>query len=97
VSRRSKERPHLPRTWPLSLAPRRGATVGHDMDTQAIASVFTAACALAVAAFVAHRRLAGAGERARCMSMIAFVAGWLAVLTALITGALLLSLRPVSG
>jgi len=47
------------------LAPRRGATVGHDMDTQAIASVFTAACALAVAAFVAHRRLAGAVERAR--------------------------------
>jgi len=31
------------------------------------------------------------------MSMIAFVAGWLAVLTALITGAFLLSLRPVSG
>jgi hypothetical protein len=46
---------------------------------------------VAVVAFVAHRRLAGTGERPGLVSMIAFVIGWLAVLLALITGLFLVS------
>ena len=56
-----------------------------------------AAGGLAVAAFIAHGRLAGPGERAGCISMGAFVIGWLAVLTALVTGFFLLSLRGAGG
>lgn len=67
------------------------------MDTRAITSVFVAACLLTVAALIAHRRLAGTGERAGCASMVAFVVGWLMALTALITGVFLLSLHPTSG
>ena len=52
---------------------------------------------VALAAFVAHGRLAGPGERPGCASMLAFVLGWLAVLTGLITAVFLLSLRPTSG
>jgi hypothetical protein len=56
------------------------------MDTLAIASTCAGACLLALVAFVAHRRLAGSGDRPGCVSMGAFVVGWLAVLTALVTG-----------
>jgi len=66
---------------------------GQAMDSRAIVVTFVVACGLAVAALVAHRRLAGTGERAGCVSMIAFVVAWLAVLTALITGAFLLGAR----
>jgi hypothetical protein len=66
------------------------------MDTRAIASLCGAACVIAGVAFVAHRRLAGTGERAGCTSMLAYVIGWLAVLTALITGGFLLSVRWMS-
>jgi hypothetical protein len=62
------------------------------MDTQAIIGTFLGACAAAVIAFAAHRRLAGTGERAGCVSMIAFVIGWVAVLLAAITGLFLASL-----
>jgi hypothetical protein len=76
---------------------RRVLRFSPGMDTWTIVSLCVAACVTAVAAFVAHGRLAGTGERAGCSSMVAFVIGWLAVLTALITGVFLLSLRPVSG
>jgi hypothetical protein len=46
---------------------------------------------VAVVAFVAHRRLARGAERAGLLSMLAYVLGVLAVLTALITGGFLLS------
>jgi hypothetical protein len=61
------------------------------VDTQAIVVTFLGACACAVLAMLAHRRLAGSGERAGCVSMIAFVIGWLAVLLAAITGLFLLT------
>jgi hypothetical protein len=61
------------------------------VDTQAIVATFLGACVVAVAASVAHRRLAGSGERPGCVSMIAFVVGWLAVLLAVITGFFLLT------
>jgi hypothetical protein len=61
-------------------------------ESQTILGVFAGSCGLAIAAFVAHRRLAGTGERAGCTSMVAFVAAWIGILTALITGAFLLSL-----
>jgi hypothetical protein len=64
---------------------------------QTILVVCLGACVVCVAAFVVHRRLAGPGERPGCVSMLAFVAAWLALLTALITGAFLLSARPGSG
>ena len=67
------------------------------MDTRAIVSTFVAACVVAVVALLLHRRLAGTGERAGCVSMIAFVITWLAVLTALITGAFLLGARGGAG
>ena len=62
------------------------------MDTRTITGLFFAASVLAVAAFAAHRRLAGTGERAGCLSMLAFVVGWLAVVTAVMTGVFLLSI-----
>lgn len=61
------------------------------MDTAAIVTTFVLACVVAIAAFFAHGRLAGTGERPGCISMIAFVIGWLAVLLAVITGVFLLS------
>jgi hypothetical protein len=66
------------------------------MDTRAIVSTFVVACVAAVAAFWAHGRLAGSGERPGLISMLAFVIGWLAVLLAIITGVFLAGLR-VSG
>jgi hypothetical protein len=64
------------------------------MGTQAIVATCLGACGVALVAFVAHRRLAGTGERPGCVSMIAFVIGWLAVLLAAITGLFLLGARP---
>jgi len=63
------------------------------MDTRAIVITFVVACCVMVGAFVAHGRLAGTGERPGCISMIAFVIGWLGVLLAVITGLFLLGLR----
>jgi hypothetical protein len=63
------------------------------MDTQAIVITCISASVLTVLAFVAHRRLAGSGERPGCLSMIAFVIAWLALLLALVTGVFLFSLR----
>ncbi len=63
------------------------------MDTTAIVSTCIGSLVVAVVAFVAHRRLAGSGERPGCISMIAFVIGWLAALTALLTGFFLLAGR----
>ena len=63
------------------------------MDTTAIISTFIGACIVAVLAFVAHGRLAGTGERPGCISMIMFVIGWLAALTAAITGLFLVGGR----
>jgi hypothetical protein len=60
------------------------------MDTTAIVGTFIGSVVVAVLAFTAHRRLAGTGERPGCISMIAFVIGWLAALTALLTGFFLL-------
>ena len=62
------------------------------MDTRAIIGTFLVSCLVAVAGFVAHRRLAGSGERPGLLSMIAFVIGWMAVLLAAITGLFLASL-----
>jgi hypothetical protein len=62
------------------------------VDTRAIVTTFIVACVVAVGAFRAHGRLAGAGERPGLLSMIAFVVGWLAVLLALITGLFLISI-----
>ncbi|MBV9545204.1 MAG: hypothetical protein JOY61_12610 [Chloroflexi bacterium] len=61
------------------------------MQTPAILGTFAGAFIVAVVAFVAHARLAGSGERPGCMSMMAFVIGWLAVLTAAITGLFLIA------
>jgi hypothetical protein len=63
------------------------------LDTGQIVSVFVGACVACAVFFILHRRLAGAHERAGLWSMLAFVAGWLSVLTAAITGLFLLSLR----
>jgi hypothetical protein len=63
------------------------------MDTRAIVTTFLVACVAAVAAFIAHGRLAGPGERPGLISMLFFVVGWLAVLLAVITGIFLAGLR----
>jgi hypothetical protein len=63
------------------------------MDTRAIVSTFVVACVVTVLAFIAHRRLAGSGERPGLVSMIAFVIGWLGLLLALITGVFLVGAR----
>jgi hypothetical protein len=63
------------------------------MDTQGIVITCIAASVLAVVGLVGHRRLAGSGEHPGCLSMIAFVVGWLALLLALVTGVFLFSLR----
>jgi len=61
------------------------------MQPGAILVVCLASIAVAVAAFAAHRRLARGAERAGLLSMLAYVLGVVAVLTALITGGFLLS------
>lgn len=63
------------------------------MGLQAIVITCIGACVLAVVAFVAHGRLAGSGERPGCVSMVAFVIGWLAVLLAVVTGLFLVGVR----
>jgi hypothetical protein len=63
------------------------------VDTLAILATCIGSIVIGAAAFVAHRRLAGSGERPGCVSMIAFVIGWLAALTALITGLFLIAGR----
>jgi hypothetical protein len=63
------------------------------MDTRAIVTTCGVACVVAVLAFIAHRRLAGSGERPGLLSMLAFVIGWLAILLAVITGVFLAGLR----
>jgi hypothetical protein len=63
------------------------------VDTGQILNVFLGACLACVVFFFLHRRLAGPSGRAGLWSMLAFVAGWLSVLTAAITGLFLLSLR----
>jgi hypothetical protein len=63
------------------------------LQTDAILAVCIASIVVAVLALIAHRRLAGTAERAGLLSMLAYVLCVLAVLTALITGGFLLSLR----
>ena len=63
------------------------------MDTQGIVITCIASSVLTVVGFVAHRRLAGTGEHPGCLSMVAFVIAWLALLLALVTGVFLFSLR----
>jgi hypothetical protein len=61
------------------------------MDTQAIGEVFGGSVVVTVVAFWLHRRLAGSAGRPGAASMAAFVVGWLGALTALLTGAFLLT------
>jgi hypothetical protein len=63
------------------------------MQTDAILAVCLGSVAVAVLALVAHGRLARGRERAGLLSMLAYVLGVIAVLTALITGGFLLSLH----
>ncbi|MBV9323786.1 MAG: hypothetical protein JO352_08380 [Chloroflexi bacterium] len=63
------------------------------MQPGTILVVCLGACVVAVVAFIAHRRLAGTAERAGLLSMLAYVLGVLAVITAVITGGFLLSIR----
>ena len=60
------------------------------MTPAAILGVCVGSFILAVLAFRAHGRWAGAGERPGLVSMLAFVFGWLCVLTTLFTGGFLL-------
>lgn len=62
------------------------------MDTQGILALFFAALVLTVASFWLHGRLAGPVGKPGCLSMSAFVLGWIWALTALLTGGFLLSL-----
>jgi hypothetical protein len=59
----------------------------------AIIGVCIGSIVLAVLAFRAHVRWAGSGERAGLTSMLAFVFGWLCVITAVFTGSFLLLIR----
>ncbi len=61
------------------------------MDTLTIAAVFAGSVVLAIAAVWLHQRLAGDTGRPGAASMVAFVVGWLAVLTALFTGLFLVT------
>jgi hypothetical protein len=63
------------------------------MGMQAIVITCIAASLLAVVGFVAHRRLAGSVGQPGCLSMFAFVLGWLGMLLAVITGIFLLTER----
>jgi hypothetical protein len=60
------------------------------MDTQAIVTVFVSAAGLTIVSFWQHHRFAGTEGRPGALSMGAFVLGWLAVLTTVITGTFLL-------
>lgn len=60
------------------------------MDLQTIGMVFIGSFVLCIVSFWLHGRLAGPGERPGPVSMLAFVVGWLAALTALLTGGFLL-------
>ncbi len=62
------------------------------MDTVAILALFLGSLVLAVLGFRLHGRLAGKVGRPGVRSMVAFVVGWLAALTAGVTGLFLLSL-----
>ncbi len=62
------------------------------MDTTGIALLFFGSAALAALAFWAHGRLAGDAGRPGARSMAAFVLGWLAALTAGVTGLFLATL-----
>jgi hypothetical protein len=63
------------------------------MQAETILAVCLGSVVVAVLAFLAHRRLARGRERAGLLSMLAYVVGVVAVLTALITGGFLLSVR----
>jgi hypothetical protein len=60
------------------------------MDLPTIRLVFLASFILTILSFWLHRRLAGTEGRPGPVSMALFVLGWLAVLTAICTGAFLL-------
>ena len=60
------------------------------MDTQTIGTIFGASAVVTVVSFWLHGHLAGSEGRPGAASMIAFVLGWLSVLTALLTGTFLL-------
>ncbi len=62
------------------------------VDTATIATIFAASAASSATAFWAHGRLAGESGRPGAASMAAFVVGWLAMLTALLTGIFLITL-----
>jgi hypothetical protein len=62
------------------------------MQPGAIVGVCLGSLVVALLAFMAHHRLARGRERAGLLSMLAYVLGVVAVLTALITGGFLLSL-----
>ena len=53
--------------------------------------VFGASVVLTLVSFWLHSRLAGTAGRPGVASMLAFVLGWLSALTALLTGAFLLT------
>ena len=61
------------------------------MDRQTIGMVFGASIVMTVVSFWLHGRLAGTAGRPGAASMLAFVLGWLGALTALLTGAFLLT------
>ncbi len=63
------------------------------MQAVAILAVCLGSVVVAVLGFIAHSRLARGHERAGLLSMLAYVVGVIAVLTALITGGFLLSVR----
>jgi hypothetical protein len=60
------------------------------MDIQTIGTICGASAALTVISFWLHGRLAGTEGRPGVTSMLAFVLGWLSVMTAVITGTFLL-------
>ncbi|MGE3272478.1 MAG: hypothetical protein AB7P40_27280 [Chloroflexota bacterium] len=60
------------------------------MDTQGILTVFVGGIIMIVVSFWLHHKLAGSEGRPGLASMLAFVLGWLSVMTTLITGIFLL-------
>ena len=60
------------------------------MDTQTIGTIFGGSAVVTVVSFWLHGRLAGTEGRPGAASMMAFVVGWLSVLTAVLTGTFLL-------
>jgi hypothetical protein len=71
---------------------RCAVQVVSPMDMQTIGMLFGSSAVLTIVSFWLHARLAGTGERVGPLSMAAFVFGWLCVLTALLTGAFLLTM-----